>query len=202
MADGAVRSNPVNDLHCPEHRDRKADRTSAAGRSVPMSMPAQRARTLQLTALGCIALVLGLLVYAADRNPSSALLFPAAAVIAGGPLFGAAGSWLPSLVHPFAFSLFSAAAIANPTRPAYGACAAWWVVNVGFEFAQHERFGPAIAQALHRIFGPVAPADALASYLLRGTFDRADIVAASLGSLAAAAVLALLHRRTGRGHEA
>lgn len=163
--------------------------------------PSGRAQAVPLAALGCLAMAFGLLVYAADRNPSSVLLFPAFATLAGGPHFGAAGSWLPSLVHPFAFSLFTAAAIASPKRPVYGACAAWWAVNVGLELAQHERLGPPIAQALHRLFGPAAPADALANYLLRGTFDSADIVAASLGSLAAAAVLAHVHRRTGRRND-
>lgn len=157
--------------------------------------PAPAARALCLAAFGGIALALGLLVYAADRDPTRVLLFPAFAALHTGPLFGAAGSWLPSFVHPFAFSLFTAAALLPATRPAYGACAAWWVVNVGFEIAQHARFSGAMADALHRVFGNAALTDALANYLLRGSFDRADLFAATAGSIAAAAVLTLLHHR-------
>ncbi len=162
--------------------------------------PAPTANVLRLTLLACVALALGGLVYATDRDPSRALMFPALAALHTGPLFGAAGSWLPSLVHPFAFSLFTAAALPASARPAYGVCGAWWAVNVGFEIAQNERFSVAIADALHRQLGHAALADALANYLLRGSFDRADIVAASAGSLAAAAVLTLLHRQSRSGH--
>lgn len=155
--------------------------------------PALPAQALRLAALGGIALALGLLVYAADRDPTRALLFPAFAALHAGPLFGAVGSWLPSFVHPFSFSLFTAAALLPAARPAYGACAAWWAVNVGFEIAQHADFSGVIADALHRAVGHAALTDALANYLLRGSFDRADLLAATAGSLAAAAVLARLH---------
>jgi hypothetical protein len=157
--------------------------------------PAPAAQALRLAALGGIALALGLLVYAADRDPARAMLFPAFAALHTGPLLCAAGSWLPSLVHPFAFSLFTAAALSPATRPAYGACAAWWALNIGFEIAQHARFGGAVAEALHRVLGRSAVTDALANYGLRGSFDPADIVAATAGSLAAAAVLTLLQHR-------
>lgn len=152
------------------------------------------AQSLRLTALAGIALALGLLVYAADRDPARVLLFPALAALRTGPLFGAAGSWLPSFVHPFAFSLLTAAALSPATRPAYGACAAWWAVNIGFEIAQHARLSGAFAEALHGVLGPSVVTDALANYVLRGSFDPADIVAATVGALAAAGVLALLHR--------
>jgi hypothetical protein len=167
---------------------------------VPLQARAPAPSALGLVALGCIALALGLLVYAADRDPARALLLPAVAALHVGPIFGAVGSWLPSFVHPFAFSLFSAAALSGSARAGYGACAAWWAVNVGFEFAQHARFSGAIARALQTTFGDATVADALANYALRGRFDPADLAAATAGSLAAAAVLARPHRaRSGHG---
>lgn len=156
--------------------------------------------TARLWSIGGLALALGLLVYAADRDPARAMLFPALAVLQSGPLFGAMGSWLPSFVHPFAFSLFAAAARPRCARPACGACAAWWAVNVLLELAQHQRISASIAEALQCLFGQSAVGDALANYILRGTFDRADILAATAGSLAAAVLI--LHPGHDRGrHE-
>ena len=148
----------------------------------------------RLALIGSLALALGLLVYATDRDPAHALLFPTLAALHIGPIFGAVGAWLPSFVHPFAFSLLSAAALPRRARPAYGACAAWWAVNVAFEIAQHPRLSGAVAHALHRTFGHGAVADALADYGLRGSFDRADLVAVTAGSLAAAALLHRFHQ--------
>jgi hypothetical protein len=145
--------------------------------------------------IGSAALVLGLLVYATDRDAASAMLFPAMAALDSGAVFGAAGAWLPSFIHPFAFSLFTAAALARGARPAYRACAAWWAVNMAFEVAQHARFSGAIAEFLHRAFGDAAVGQALANYALRGSFDLADIAALTAGSLAAAAVLYLVQAR-------
>lgn len=76
--------------------------------------------------IGLLALAAGLLVYAADRDPARAMLFPSFAALHSGPVFGAVGSWLPSFVHPLAFSLFTVAAMRPRARPPYGVCAAWW----------------------------------------------------------------------------
>lgn len=178
---------------------RRMSRAGAGMRSYGSSMTPCRAdaigcafewrATARQWLIGSLALALGLLVYAADRDPARAILFPALAAFQSGPIFGAMGSWLPSFVHPFAFSLFTSAARPRSARPAHGACAAWWAVNVVFEVAQHQRISGSIAEALQRLFGHGAVGDALANYILLGSFDRADILAATAGSLAAAALL-------------
>ena len=101
-----------------------------------------------LAASGTLALALGLLVYLADRDASRSLLIPAAAALSAGPLFGELGQWLPSFVHPFAFSLFTAAARPPGSAPAYRACAGWWAVNVAFEAGQHPRVSAPLAEFL------------------------------------------------------
>src|SRR5690349_18279042 len=79
-----------------------------------------------------LALGLGLLVYLADREATGAMLLPRAAALGTGPLFAAAGAWLPSFIHPFAFGLLSAAALPRRNRPAYGAVVGWWAVDLAF----------------------------------------------------------------------
>jgi hypothetical protein len=145
-----------------------------------------------LAVTGCLALAVGLLVYMADRNAAHAVLLPRVAALGTGPVFGVIGAWLPSFVHPFAFSLFTAALLPSRSAWRYGACAAWCGVNVAFELGQHPVFKAPLADALQDAFGQTPLTRALASYFLRGTFDTGDLVAAGLGAVAAAGLLYLL----------
>lgn len=148
-----------------------------------------------LAAIGCAALLLGVFVYLADRPAGSASGLPAGAWRLGATtLFGAAGGWLPSFVHPFALSLLTVALRPLDGAAAYRACAAWWAVDVAFELGQLPAAAHAIGAALHAAFGAAWPARALANYFLRGTFDRADLLAATAGALAAAWVIHLVLR--------
>jgi hypothetical protein len=152
----------------------------------------QGRRVFTLASIGSLALALGLLVYLTDRDPASAALIPSVAALAGLQLFGAFGPWLPSLVHPFAFSLFTAAALPPGSAWRYHACVFWGVVNLAFEFGQHPQFSAPLAKALQAHFGASSTARMVSNYLLRGTFDLGDIAAAVLGAVAAAVVLRLL----------
>lgn len=149
----------------------------------------------QLVALGVLAFVLGLVVYLFDRDPARSSLIPAAVPMADTPLFGAAANWLPSFLHPFAFSLFTAAACAPRGRPRYEACAVWWSVNIVFEIAQAPSISRAFADGTDQFFGPMWVTRSLSNYLLMGTFDHADALAVTAGALAAAAVLHLTQPR-------
>ncbi len=147
-----------------------------------------------LAAAGCLALAMGILVYLTDRDGSRAMLIPTIGALAGGNVFGALGQWLPSFVHPFAFSLFTAAALPPCPRPRYAACAVWCAVNVAFELGQHPLVRVRLAGALHDHFGRISLVRPLENYFLRGTFDVGDILAAALGALAAAGLLRLMQR--------
>lgn len=148
-----------------------------------------------LTAMGCIALLVGLLVYVIDRDACKALPFPAAGCPAGLHVFGAMGQWLPSFVHPFAFILFTAAALPMSGRPRYLACLTWFSINVLFEVGQYPRFSESLARAIQDTFGANVLTRPFATFFIRGTFDGGDILAAALGSLAAAGVLCVAQRR-------
>lgn len=161
-------------------------------RAHPASIDA-RTSTLQAVLAG-VALVVGLLVYVADRASSPPVAIPAFALLATGPLFGTLGQWLPSFVHPFAFSLLMAAAGPAGARPCYGACGFWWMVNVAFEAGQHPSLRAPLAEILATGLGDGPPGRWLPAYFLNGAFDVGDIAAATLGALAAAGVLRLFHR--------
>jgi hypothetical protein len=139
--------------------------------------------------IGSLALVIGLTVYLTDRNASHAVLIPAVAALAGSNLFGAAGQWLPSAVHPFAFGLFTAAALPPRYAWRYGACAAWCLVNMVFELGQHPLVSGYVAGAPQAGGGQSLPGRMLANYFLHGAFDGSDMLAVVLGAVAAAAVL-------------
>lgn len=149
-------------------------------------------RVVSLASIACLALALGLLVYLTDREPATAALIPSVSALAGLHLFGALGPWLPSFVHPFAFSLFTAAALPSGSAWRYHACVFWCAVNLVFEFGQHPQLGAPLAEALQGSFGASAPARWVSNYFLRGTFDGVDIASAVLGAVAAAVVLRLL----------
>lgn len=164
---------------------------------------AQRApwgATSVLIAFAALALTAGVLVYAVDRHGPQVLPLAGVAASFTTPVFGVLGHWLPSFVHPFAFSLLSAAARPSTARtsamrPAYGACFAWWLVNVAFEAGQHPALRTTLAQLIDQLLGDSAPARWLANYFMLGTFDVFDIVAATAGAGAAAAVLRAVHKR-------
>jgi len=154
-----------------------------------------RRQAAALVTIGLVALAVGLLVYLVDRDPSRAALIPAAAALVGGNLFGALGQWMPSFVHPFAFSLFTAATYPSRASAGYSACVAWCAVNVVFEMAQSPGINRAVAQAAEGVLGRSWAARQLSNYVLRGTFDVGDLIAATAGAAAAAVVLYLVHRR-------
>ena len=169
------------------HRTSRAN-ALVAGKRSHWAVPAA------LAAIGAFAFVVGALVYAADRDPAHATLFSNSFALDSGPIFGVLGPWLPSFVHPFAFSLFTAAARQRCATPAYGACAAWWAVNIAFEAGQHAHISGRLAETLQFVFGHTWLTRALSNYFLRGSFDVADIVAATAGALVAAVVLYLVHQ--------
>ena len=168
--------------------------SEAGPRATAAALAAPGKRAAILASVGAVAMALGLLVYLADRDLSRSALIPAAAALSAGPLIGTLGQWLPSFVHPFAFSLFTAAAARAGTQPAYRACAGWWIVNVAFEAGQHPRASAPLASFVEALFGQGRVARGLSGYFVHGTFDLGDIVAATSGALAAAGVLFAVHR--------
>jgi hypothetical protein len=152
-------------------------------------------REVALPLAAVASLALAMLVYMADRSPARVALLPAVLALGIGPTFGALGLWLPSFAHPFAFGLLTAALRAPDAAPAYGACLGWWAVNVAFEVGQHPDVAPRVAEAAQRLGFDDGWTRPLTGYLLHGTFDGGDLLAATLGALAAAALVRAVHRQ-------
>jgi hypothetical protein len=155
------------------------------------SVPGVRAwrRPAILVLVACLALALGVIVYLTDRDAARSMLMPDSAALAGGNVFGVLGQWLPSFVHPLAFSLLTAAVLAPRSTPRYGACVAWGAINVAFEVGQHPLVSPRLAEALTGPLDGLPLVEPLARYFIHGTFDWGDIAAALLGALIAGVVL-------------
>lgn len=166
--------------------------------------PRSRRRVQVLLTVAGLALTLGLLVYLIDRGTTHAQGLPALALPALGSglhLFGAWGDWLPSAAHTLAFSLLTAAALPQRRVLAYGACAAWCAIDLGFEIGQHPQVAAALAGALQEAGGRSAPVMALSNYFVRGRFDAGDLAATVAGALLAALVLRCVHIRPEVDHE-
>jgi len=147
-------------------------------------------RDAALGATGLAALGMGVLIYLADRDGVQAWLLPRVGLLAHSHWFGAAGGWLPSALHAFAFALLSAALLPARGPARLHACAVWALVDIGFEAGQHRAIAPHLAAWLDAA-GPSWLVGPLARYFGRGTFDPADLAAVLLGAAAAAALLGL-----------
>ena len=139
----------------------------------------------------CLPFLAGLLPYLSDRPAESAWLIPALPLLQGTNLFGSAGAWLPSFVHPFAFSLLTAAALPDRPNRRYGACIGWFVVNAVSELGQSPQFAARLADVIHAVFGSAAVGQRLTWCFMHGRFDNDDLAAAAAGALCAAPVLRL-----------
>jgi hypothetical protein len=166
----------------------------------PMARRGARLRPLLLAVIGGAALAIGILVYLADRVAGHAAWVPHLAVFDGFHLFGMLGLWLPSLAHPLAFSLFTAAMLQPGTLARWGVCTFWGLVNVGFEVAQISAFKPYLTEPLQGRPGEWAVTRALLNYCIHGTFDPFDVLAALLGALAAGVILFVVDPLPGAPH--
>jgi hypothetical protein len=149
-----------------------------------------RAALHALAATAGLALLLGAAVYLVDRPAGSAWLVPAAWQAATpGRGFGSIGQWLPSLVHAFAFSVWTAWLLPRRAGFAASACLGWAVVDSLAEIGQHAAVSAPLAAVLAAAFDGAPLAMRLARYFTLGTFDPADLAAGLAGS--ALAYLAL-----------
>jgi hypothetical protein len=157
-------------------------------------------RAALLVFVGFASLSAGVLVYLGDRVASHATLIPSIAALGGLNLFGALGQWLPSFVHPLAFSLFTAAVLKPGVAACWAACTFWAIVDIAFEVGQHPALAATWTAALHGGLGQWAIARATLRYFLQGTFDPYDVCAVMLGALIAGALLLFFDHSLGGRH--
>jgi hypothetical protein len=172
-------------------------RSIELGSKVRSGGPVDPRVRMTLAALSPLLLAMGLLIYLTARPPGSAAALPPEwhrPSVTAVYLLREAG-WLPSLLHPWAFGLLSAA-VATSRPWQLGACIAWGGANLLFEVGQH----PALAEPLTQAFGAWPPATALTRYFASGAFDPADLAAAAAGTVAACACVLVAARGREKPH--
>jgi hypothetical protein len=97
------------------------------------------------------------------------------------------GGALPSFLHVFAFSLLLGGLLACRKTGYLMICCAWLFTNVLFELGQ--RYPIPASQAIPRWFEGMLILQNMRSYFLNGTFDFFDLLASSVGAVAAYWVL-------------
>ncbi|MBN1847504.1 MAG: hypothetical protein JW932_02880 [Deltaproteobacteria bacterium] len=147
--------------------------------------------------IGMAALSIGLMVYLCNRPPDSALILQVIGITAtfreAANLFGPINGQLPAFIHVFAFALLTTGLFGYRNRGAILVCLFWLGVNALFEFGQvmdHPFVGNHF-EAFKTIFDT----GVLGDYFRYGTFDPLDLLAMTLGAVAAFFILQITKQR-------
>jgi hypothetical protein len=161
----------------------------------PALQTRERIGPIILLATGMLGL--GVLVYLFDRLPGSTYFLPAPwQHFADKPItFGNISGWLPEFAHVYAFSLFTAAVLGTTRRVALTSCSLWWLIDSLFEIGQYPNLSPHLVVATPAWFDGIPFLENTGAFFAHGTFDPADLIAITLGALAAWVTLSGLHNR-------
>ena len=154
--------------------------------------------------IGASALLVGTLVYLVDRNPehtyfvsNSGLDFSFYHTLPN--LFGSIGNHLPTFFHVFAFILLTAGLMACRKKDFIVICLSWLLVDGAFELSQKYK---SLAAIVPDWFEGIPFLENTTNFILRGTFDSADMISIILGaSLAYIVLLRTEKMQKGWSHE-
>jgi hypothetical protein len=141
--------------------------------------------------MGFLSLFAGLLLYLLTRPPDIYFV----SVIKGAdsphywslPFPPGIGGALPSFLHVFAFSLLLGGLMACRKTGYLIICCAWLFTNLLFELGQ--RYPMLASELIPKWFEGMFILQSMGSYFLNGTFDLFDLLASSVGAVAAYCVL-------------
>ena len=149
--------------------------------------------------IGTGALALGLLVYLTDRPPEETYFLARIGVTHGlygfvPPSFGRLGWNLPSFLHVFAFILITGGILGCRKTGSLVVTLGWLVTESAFEVGQ--KFPEWSQSLVPRWFDSLPILENARNFFRTGTFDPWDMVAATVGAMAAyLALLATTERR-------
>ena len=141
---------------------------------------------------GILILLIGTLVYLIDRPPGPTLFLsllpvPISLYQVYPPLFGPLGNVLPEFAHVVAFILLTGG-ILNCGRRWYPMiCLFWLVVDGAFELGQ--KYGSRVAGLVADWFGRGFLPRCVGNYFKNGTYSNADMIAITVGAVAAYLIL-------------
>ncbi|MDB4444485.1 hypothetical protein N9174_04025 [bacterium] len=150
--------------------------------------------------IGVSALFIGLLVYLFDR-PSDHTYFVYTLFPQKSPndfllnLFGPIGRSLPSLLHVFSFTLITTGLMSCQKRGCLIIGLVWLFIDCLFEVGQ--KLGMQISQFVPDFFSGIPILENTKSFFLRGTFDVYDLVAITIGAIAAQSLFWITTNRRG-----
>ncbi|MFP4452343.1 MAG: hypothetical protein ACLFNW_02185 [Desulfobacterales bacterium] len=146
---------------------------------------------------GLAVLLAGTLVYLVDRPPDTYFvkkMLPDLNLYETAPtFFGKLGSVLPAFVHPFSFSLITAAFAAKTIRGCLIICMFWFAINSAFELGQH--FKEFSSSLVPEWFSHIPFLENTRAFFIAGTFDPLDLLAMFFGALGAFFLTILLLRK-------
>jgi len=141
--------------------------------------------------IGFLTLFAGLLLYLLTRPPD--IYFVSFIKGADGPHYwslpfsSGIGGALPSFLHVFAFSLLLGGFLACRKIGYLIICCAWLFTNLLFELGQ--RYPISASELIPKWFEGMFVLQSVRNYFLKGAFDFFDLLASSIGAVAAYSVL-------------
>lgn len=138
-----------------------------------------------LLVLAALMLVVGVLVYAIDRDGAAYFLAGWTAGYGDGELFGPLADHLPTFIHVLAIVLLTAAVLRPWPKLLPAIAIGWFTVECLFEIGQLSPLDARIAAALPAWLDDVPILEASADYFISGTCDPFDVLSIGLGAAAA-----------------
>jgi hypothetical protein len=155
----------------------------------------QRKEEFILLVLAALLLIVGVLVYAIDRDGAAYFLAGWNASQGGVEVFGPIAGHLPTFVHVLAMILLTAAVLRPWPKLLPAIALGWFAVECLFEIGQLSPLDARIAASLPAWLDDVPVLEASAGYFINGTCDPFDVLSIGLG----AAVAFWIVRTTERG---
>lgn len=154
----------------------------------------QRKEEASLLALAALLLVVGVLVYAIDRDGAAYFLAGWTAGHGGVEVFGPLADHLPTFLHVLAIVLLTAAVLRPWPKMLPAIALGWFTVECLFELGQLSPLDARIAAALPAWLDDVPVLEASAGYFINGTCDPFDVLSIGLGAAVAFWIVRTIER--------
>lgn len=154
----------------------------------------QRKEEASLLALAALLLVVGVFVYAIDRDGAAYFLAGWTAGHGGVEVFGPLADHLPTFLHVLAIVLLTAAVLRPWPKMLPAIALGWFAVECLFELGQLSPLDARIAAALPAWLDDVPVLEASAGYFINGTCDPFDVLSIGLGAAVAFWIVRTIER--------
>lgn len=154
----------------------------------------QRQEEAILLVLAALLLVVGVLVYAIDRDGAAYFLAGWTAGRGEGELFGPLADHLPTFLHVLVVVLLTAAVLRPWPKLLPAIALGWFGMECLFELGQLSPLDARIAAALPAWLDDIPVLEASAGYFINGTCDPLDVLSIGLGAAVAFWIVRTIER--------